>query len=174
MKLLRDSDKFLKHIKFFLMSKREINMIYMDLTGLKFRQGQLAITSLTLMISSETSLPLLALIIHRTVHFLMRISRPIWEVRMADLMEVHLTTLIQKLHRCHHIILKHLGVLELMEPLELMELLELLELHHILHIFQNQQQIIIAQQGRQEARILRILGNLTLLKSNSYLHKDKQ
>lgn len=171
MKLLRDSDKFLKHIKFFLMSKREINMIYMDLTDLKFRQGQLVITSLTLMISSETSLPLLALIIHRTVHFLMLISKPIWEVRMADLMEVHLITLIQKLHRCHHIILKHLGVLELME---LMELLELLELHHILHIFQNQQQIIIAQQGRQEARILRILGNLTLLKSNSYLHKDKQ
>lgn len=148
MKLLRDSDRFLKLMKCFQMSKREINTIYMDLMVLKFHQGPLAIISLTPMIFLETSLPLLVLTTHQTVHFLMHISRLIWEEWMVDLMEAHLTTLIQKLRQCHHIF-----------P-HLMELLEL-EVHHTLPIFQKQPQgAIVTQLPLPHS-------------SNSYLHKDK-
>lgn len=79
MKQLRDSDKFLKPIKCYQISKREINTIYMDLMDLKFYRGQLVITSPTQMIFLKTSLPHLVLIMHPIVHFLMHISRLIWE-----------------------------------------------------------------------------------------------
>lgn len=149
-------------MKCYQMSKREINTIYMDLMVLKFHQGPLVIISLTPMIFLETSLPLLVLTTHQTVHFLMHISRLIWEEWMADLMEAHLTTLIQKLLQCPHIIPKH-------HQGHLMELLEL-EVHHTLLIFQSQPQIIIVQRPQGA-----IITQLTLPhSSNSYLHKDKQ
>lgn len=162
MKLLKDLEIFLKLMKCYLMNRKEKNMIYMGLMGLKFHLVQLDLTFLMLMIFSKPFSLLLDLIMLLIPHFLMHISKLTWEVWVEEPMEAHLIILILNPQICHHTIQKHHQGHQ--EPLPI----------HL--IFQNQVLTIIA--NIQLLGLLETIPTLLNLvqqhKIKSFLQKDKQ